>query len=248
MQQKISVLFAVREETTVRKLMAEMDDGVSCVFHIETGGARAFKAAERLHPDILVADAILPGLDGPALVDRVRNALGAEMPKVIGGVMLPFAREAFERHGVKQLVAVPWKQGELRDALKEAIEEITNTVDWDAMLSDYLYAVSVLEKLGMNSLLNGCTFLSWAAALTAHNECRLDAIGERIYTPIAHRHKTTPQNVERLIRHAVESTMDNARAQELYAFFGNTIDPARGKPTNAQMIGMLAQKVRIEEK
>ena len=39
--------------------------------------------------------------------------------------------------------------------------------------------------------------------------------------------------------------MDNAKAEELYAFFGNTIDPARGKPTNAQMIGMLAQKVRV---
>ena len=245
MRQKISVLFAVREENTVRKLMAEMDDGESCVFHIENSGAKAFRAAQRLHPDILVADAILPGLDGPALVDRMRNALGAQMPKVIGGVMMPFAREAFARHGVKQMVTVPWKHGELRDALEEAIEEITNFVDWYAMKNDYTYAVSVLEKLGMNSMLSGCAFLSWAAALTAHNESRLDAIGERIYMPIALKHKTTPQNVERLIRHAVESTMDNAKAEELYAFFGNTIDPARGKPTNAQMIGMLAQKVRV---
>ena len=42
--------------------------------------------------------------------------------------------------------------------------------------------------------------------------------------------------------------MDSARAEALYAFFGNTIDPTRGKPTNAQMIGMLAQKVRVGEK
>jgi len=39
--------------------------------------------------------------------------------------------------------------------------------------------------------------------------------------------------------------MDSVRADALYAFFGNTIDPTRGKPTNAQMVAMLAQKVRI---
>ena len=31
----------------------------------------------------------------------------------------------------------------------------------------------------------------------------------------------------------------------LIDFFGNTIDPMRGKPTNAQMIGMLAQRMNI---
>ncbi len=245
MRQKISVLFAVREETTIRNLMAEMDDGERWVFHIENGGVKALKRARSIQPDILVADAILPGLDGPALVDRVCAALGADMPRVIGGAMLPFAREAFERHGVKRIVNVPWDCAELRRALKEAIEETLVHVDWDRAHGDYVYAVEILKRLGMNTVLNGCMFLAWAAALSAQSESRLDAIGERIYTPIAHKHNTTPQNVERLIRHAVESTMDNAKAEDLYAFFGNTIDPARGKPTNAQMIAMLAQKVRI---
>ena len=31
----------------------------------------------------------------------------------------------------------------------------------------------------------------------------------------------------------------------IYGFFGNTIDPMRGKPTNAEMIGMLAQHMRV---
>ena len=42
--------------------------------------------------------------------------------------------------------------------------------------------------------------------------------------------------------------MDAAKAEDLYTFFGNTIDPMRGKPTNAQMIAMLAQKVRVEKR
>ena len=46
------------------------------------------------------------------------------------------------------------------------------------------------------------------------------------------------------IRHALESAM-NENAQGMYAFFGNTIDPMRGKPTNAQAIGALAERLRI---
>ena len=41
-----------------------------------------------------------------------------------------------------------------------------------------------------------------------------------------------------------ESTVDAVGPDSVYAFFGNTIDPTRGKPTNAQMIAMLAQQLR----
>ena len=39
--------------------------------------------------------------------------------------------------------------------------------------------------------------------------------------------------------------MDTVGRRRVYAFFGNTIDPTRGKPTNAEMIGMLAQYMRM---
>lgn len=39
--------------------------------------------------------------------------------------------------------------------------------------------------------------------------------------------------------------MDTVGVLRIYGFFGNTIDPMRGKPTNAEMIGMLAQHMRV---
>lgn len=245
MKQRISVLCAVRDDGVVRALMQEMDNAERCIFRIARSGTQALHECTRFRPDVLIADAVLPGLDGPALVERMRDALGEAMPRVIGGVMMPFARETFARHGVKRMVSVPWDYGEVREALVKTMGEIDSVIDWSAAKNRYLYAASLLEALGMNQRLHGFAYLSWAAALAAHQESRLRAIGERIYAPIAQKHNTTPQNVERLIRHAVESTMDAAKAEELYAFFGNTIDPMRGKPTNAQMIGMLAQKVRV---
>ena len=52
------------------------------------------------------------------------------------------------------------------------------------------------------------------------------------------------ENRQSLIRHAIERAADTVGERGIYAFFGNTIDPMRGKPTNAQMIAMLAQRVR----
>ena len=79
------------------------------------------------------------------------------------------------------------------------------------------------------------------------SESRLFSIGTDVYAPIAKRYQTTNANVERLICHAIESTMSAARAKGVYTLFGNTIDPAKGKPTNAQVIALLAQRMRVEK-
>jgi hypothetical protein len=97
----------------------------------------------------------------------------------------------------------------------------------------------------MCSKLKGYEYLAWAAALAYENEARLDSVRESLYRPIAEEFGTTAQNVERLIRHAIESTMSAARARGVYTLFGNTIDPAKGKPTNAHVIALLAQRMRV---
>lgn len=39
--------------------------------------------------------------------------------------------------------------------------------------------------------------------------------------------------------------MDASEARGVYGLFGNTLDPARGKPTNAQIVAMLVQRMRV---
>lgn len=245
MKQKIDVLCAVREDRAIRQIMRQMEDE-GCTFRIVSSGADALRAAQRFAPDILVTDAVLPMLDGLALVDRLGEQMADRMPRVIGGSMMPFSDAAFERRGVSRIVRVPWSAHQLRRALTETMEEIRTQIDWARAMDAHARVCAMLRRLGMRSALRGYEYLAWAAALVGENESRLYALGERVYAPIAEKFDTTPQNVERLIRHAVESTMDSARADALYAFFGNTIDPTRGKPTNAQIIGMLAQKARAD--
>jgi len=244
---QINVLCAVRDRKMAQALDMEINDGEHCTFRIATSGPEALETSRRFAPDILIVDAVLPGVDGLGVVDRMQAMLGERMPRVIGGSMLHFADRHFRHRGIDALVSIPWKKEEIRSALLLQMEGFQKTVDFDRAQEACRRAMKILSGMGMRSALKGCEYLAWAAALAYESEGRLDSVNECIYAPIAVEFGTTPQNVERLIRHAVERTMDGERAGGVYRFFGNTIDPTRGKPTNAQCISVLAQRLRIQE-
>lgn len=240
---RIKVLCAMRDARVVEGLRRRMDD--RCLFRTVSSGDAALDFAVRTLPDILVVDAVLPGLDGVGVVERLKSALGERMPKVIGGSVHSFSDEAFRAVGVENLASVPWDETQLHGTLMDIVRRMDTQIDWVRAQSRFERAKALLAEMGMNGKLSGFAYLAWAGALTSLREDCLYAVRDRLYVPIAQRYHTTPQNVERLIRHAVERTADTVGAERIYTFFGNTIDPMRGKPTNAQMIGMLGEWIRI---
>ena len=242
---RINILCAMRDSRVPERISRAL--GERCDVRFVSGGDAALAAAARTAPDILVIDAVLPYLDGPGVLDRMRAQLGERMPVVIGGSVQGFSDEAFRRRGVTCVARIPWDVDALVTKLREIIRQRDTQIDWARAETGYGRADALLTKLGMNERLSGYAYLCWSAALACEDEERLYAVSERIYAPIADRLGTTAQNVERLIRHAVERTTDTVGVDAIYTAFGNTIDPMRGKPTNAQMIAMLAQRLRILE-
>lgn len=243
----VHILCAVRDRQCLRPLIADMDDGATCIFDIVTTGTQALERCRRETPDILVIDAVLPGMDGLAVVERLNREMEGRMPRIIGGSRTPFSRSGFLRRGIDDVISVPWDIQALRCAITRQLETIREDIDWQALAAVYECAGILLEKMGMRASLKGFAYLSCAAALAFENESRLFQVGKGIYEPIAAHFGTTKENVERLIRHAIESTMSAAQAKGVYSLFGNTIDPARGKPTNAQVIALLVQRLRVEK-
>lgn len=242
---KVSILCAMRDTRVAESLKRELDDGEHCTLQIVTDGRAALAYSSQTAPDILIIDAVLPGMDGFGVVDSLHEQLGDRMPRIIGGSMMPAMDEGFFRRGAHAVVRVPWQKSRLREALDKQLDEMDHFIDWAAAQAYYAQACALLEEMGMSASLKGFSYLAWAAALAYENEARMFAVGRRLYAPIAQRFGTTAQNVERLIRHAVESTMDASEARGVYGLFGNTLDPARGKPTNAQLIALLVQRMRV---
>ena len=239
----VRILLALRDKARIRPLIAKMDDGERCIFDLVTTGTQALAACRKAPPDILVIDAVLPEMDGLAVTDQLRCELGERMPRMIGVSRTPFSRLGFLRRGASAVIAASYDLQELREAIEAEINDVAAHVDWMRLHESKLQAGMLLNQMGMHASLKGYAYLCSAAALACENEARLFAIGKGIYEPIAAHHNTSKENVERLIRHAVESTMSAAQARGVYSLFGNTIDPAKGKPTNAQVIAMLVKRM-----
>ena len=93
----------------------------------------------------------------------------------------------------------------------------------------------VMNELGHPTHQLGYDFLYVAVTIyTPHM-----GITKELYPKVANACCSTPARVERAIRHNIETAWTRASLDDQLHYFGNTIDPHRGKPTNAEYIDRL---------
>lgn len=73
------------------------------------------------------------------------------------------------------------------------------------------------------------------------------AFTKELYPTVAKVHGSTPQRVERCMRHAIEGAFDRGDPVEIEVVFGSTVDPESGRPTNSEFISRMARVCKIED-
>ena len=68
----------------------------------------------------------------------------------------------------------------------------------------------------------------------------------QLYRSCARAFGTTPTAVERCLRVAVESVFTQGSMRGIERFFGATVDPERGKPTNRAFLLQASQQIRLD--
>lgn len=94
---------------------------------------------------------------------------------------------------------------------------------------------AVLMDLGHPTKQLGYDYL-WVAVL---NYTPGMSITKELYPLVAKDCCTTPQRAERAMRHNIETAWLRNTYDVQTKYFGNAIDPGRGKPTNAECIDRL---------
>lgn len=97
----------------------------------------------------------------------------------------------------------------------------------------------MLTALSVPPSLRAGLFLPDMVALTVVHPPLLCRLSTRLYPLIGRRYQLTPAAVERQLRLLVESTWNRGRLDALDRFFGYTVDPERGKPTNLEFLRRL---------
>ena len=102
----------------------------------------------------------------------------------------------------------------------------------------------ILLELGAPDHLLGHPYVVQAILLVVEDRMYIDSITFGLYPQLAARFGTTAARVERAIRHLIEVTWTRGDLDVLTRYFGNTVSPEKGKPTNGEFIARLANVVK----
>lgn len=211
-----------------------------------SNGLEAVQLVEKTRPDLVLLDVVLPGLDGFAVMNRLRKP-ESETPKIM--VISAFCSdrtvtEAMEK-GAGYFMTKPCETNSLLDrmrALCQTPEAAEHPVELKNMVT------SIIHEIGVPAHIKGYQYLREAIMIAVDDMDVINAVTKVLYPEVAKRFSTTPSRVERAIRHAIEVAWDRGDLETLQKFFGYTVSNTKGKPTNSEFIAMIADRLVLERK
>ena len=102
----------------------------------------------------------------------------------------------------------------------------------------------ILVELGAPDHLVGHPYVIQAILLVVEDRSYIDSITFGLYPRLAAQFNTTAARFERAIRHLIEVTWTRGDLDILNRYFGNTVSPDKGKPTNGEFIARLSNVVK----
>ena len=258
MEKEICVLIAAPTEEhreVLKKLLEDETDlrVVGC-----TGdGAEALNAARTLHPDVMVLDTVLTGIDGLGVMERLGSREGGR-PAVImvsGFASAPVISAAYGL-GAAFFLQTPYDPQILVSRIRQAARK-NAPVPADRSIapsrgrddpSMQSVVTEIIHEIGIPAHIKGYQYLREAILLTIEDMDIINAVTKVLYPAVAKKFDTTPSRVERAIRHAIEVAWDRGDLEILQKYFGYTVSNIKGKPTNSEFIAMIADRLSLRQK
>ncbi|WP_419078812.1 sporulation transcription factor Spo0A [Phascolarctobacterium faecium] len=202
-------------------------------------GLAALEAVETLHPQVLLTDTLLPGLDGLGLLRRIRGK-GTRTIVITSAVMDNTVQQA-RQAGAYAFLPKPADNKSLLEHITGAAAppDEQSTPQLEGMVT------AIIHEIGVPAHIKGYQYLREAIILTVENMDVINAVTKVLYPEVAKRFGTTPSRVERAIRHAIEVAWDRGDIETLQKYFGYTVNSAKGKPTNSEFIAMIADRLQL---
>jgi two-component system response regulator (stage 0 sporulation protein A) len=211
-------------------IQGEPDLEIVAVAH---NGSDALQSALRAQPDVLVTDLVMPVLDGFALMESLSKAkLRARIL-----VLTELTRDCFIRQamslGACYYMVKPVDPAilvsRIRDSLRftEHVPLASPVTEAGDVIQPLLTAIGVVPGTA------GYRYLHFAVTLAAQMENLSGRITTELYPAVARAFQTDRRNVERSIRHAIQSAWASKDA------------PPFRRPTNGELIAKLARQYAL---
>ena len=203
-------------------------------------GAEALRMIEEKAPDLVLADMVLPGLDGFGLLRRTADGK-TRFIAISAFCSDRIVQEAMQL-GAVYFLPKPCEPGSLLERMHAALQQAEEPGN-PGELKDMV--TGIIHEIGVPAHIKGYQYLREAIMIAVEDMDVINAVTKVLYPEVAHRFSTTPSRVERAIRHAIEVAWDRGDLETLQKYFGYTVNGAKGKPTNSEFIAMIADRLTL---
>ena len=114
------------------------------------------------------------------------------------------------------------------------------------MLNARAIVTKHIKTVGITANVKGYHYLRDAIIMAQQDLKRRRRLTTDVYVQIAKEYETSPQCVERAMRHAIASAWKRGCEDSLISFLGFTNLQSNKKPSNGELITMLADKLNTE--
>lgn len=231
---KRAVAASVQAEPVRRLLLDAGYDEVLCA----PDGVSALRMVRQWLPELVVADAVLPGIDGRSLIRRIGEMHLSVRPSVI--LTAPPGFNAGNADCDCIVLEKPLNGESFRRAL-EILESKCGAIPETKRLR----AAEILSQLGVPSHY-GREYLLSAIGMVWADVRLTGALTTKLYPMVAEAFGVNVRHVERAMSYVIEEAWKHGEIEMQYSLFKNTIDARRGCPTCGEMIAQIADILRWE--
>ncbi len=202
-----------------------------------------------LKPDFLIMEVLLSGIDGFEVLEKLKEKMKDEMPKVIFVTNLShsgFVTKAMNE-GASYFMVKPVKPEVLEERMFDLLSEEkpnSGALKFNKQLDEKISNIFI--SIGIPAHIKGYQFLREAVKLAVEKPEIIGSITKQLYPTIAERFETSSSKVERGMRHAIEVAWNRGKIENINSLFGLKIYNSNEKPTNGELIALIADKMIME--
>lgn len=211
-------------------------------------GEKVIEDVEKLYPDVLVMEVMLSSFDGFVVLEKLKETMKEKLPKII--FVSNFSHSGFVTKAVKEgasyFMVKPISPENLEERIKEVLyEQVESSENKNSKLLDEKIS-NIFISIGIPAHIKGYQFLREAVKLAVEEPEIIGSITKKLYPTIAERFDTSSSKVERGMRHAIEVAWNRGKIENINSIFGLKIYNSNEKPTNGELIALIADKMLME--
>lgn len=211
-------------------------------------GETVVTEVEKLKPDFLIMEVMLAGMDGFMVMEKIKSQMQGDCPKII--FISNLSHSGFVSKAIKEGASYFMVKPVMPQNLEERmVDLLSSSMDSQQHSSDKQLdekISNIFISIGIPAHIKGYQFLREAVKLAVEEPEIIGSITKRLYPTIAEKFDTSSSKVERGMRHAIEVAWNRGKIENINSLFGLKIYGSNEKPTNGELIALIADKMLME--